>query len=479
MTVDRTHMMQSAKYRLAAHYLEKLHMAQRAYQQGNERAAQALIIFDQEREQVQQWQAWASARAEHDDKAAALCSAYAEACPDIYKLRLPIREYLVWLEAGLSAARQCGDRRLELMQLLDLSETYRRIVEYEKAFEYAEQALSIARLINDTPLLALSLDMYGNAVRSGARFEEAQVFYEESLLLYEKIGDRWGIAEVLNNLGVLALHTRKNDAAQDYLEQCLKLNRALGNQEGLATCLNNLGFLANRREAYPTACVYLEQASALFRTLGDAGGISMSLTNLGLAWYYQEEYLLARDYLEQSLAAARTAGFLELEVTCLSRSGEVAMARGDLVSAQEYFEQSLASDREQEFSPLFPVNLGNLAIMYQQLQQRDRVYPAMRKALEAAYYQPSEQHRLNVLCKAAQVWVLRGKPVQAATWLGLVDNHLSLAVNTAEIKRSIRTARADCETALAPEQFAAAWEAGKKLSLDTVMADLLSELEKD
>jgi tetratricopeptide (TPR) repeat protein len=479
MTVDRTQRMQSAQYRLAEHYLEKLLKAQRAYQQGNERAAQALTIFDQEREQVQQWQAWVSTRAEHDDKAAALCSAFAEASPDIYKLRLPTREYLVWLEAGLAAARQCGDQRLELMQLLDLSETDTRIVEYEKAFDYAGQALSIARLINDTPLLALSLNIYGNAVRGLRRYEEAQMCYEESLLLYEKLGDRRGMAEILNNLGVLALRTQKNDAAQDSLEQCLKLNRALGNQEGLATCLNNLGFLANRREAYPTACVYLEQASALFRTLGDAGGISMSLTNLGLAWYYQEEYMLACTYLEQSLTAARTAGFLELEVTCLSRSGEVAMARGDLVSAQEYFEQSLASDREQAFSSLFPVNLGNLAIIYQQLQQRDRVYPALRKALKAAYYQPSEQHRLNVLCKAAQVWVLRGQPMQAATWLGLVENHLSLAVKTPEIKRSIRTACADCEAALSPEQFAAAWEAGKNLDLDTVIADLLSELGKD
>jgi tetratricopeptide (TPR) repeat protein len=479
MTVHRTQMMQSAQYRLAEHYLEKLHMAQRAYQQGNERAAQALTIFDQEREQVQQWQAWASTRAEHDEKAAALCSAYAEASPDIYKLRLPTGEYLAWLEAGLSAARHCGDQRLELMHLLDLSETYRRIMEYEKAFAYADQALSIARLINDIPLLALSLNMYGNAVREKMQFDAAQMCYEESLHLYEKLGDRRGIAEILNNLGVLALHMRKYDAAQDYLEQCLKLNQELGNQEGLATCLNNLGFLANRHEAYPTACVYLEQASALFRVLGDAGGISMSLTNLGLAWYYQEEYMLACNYLEQSLTAARTSGFLELEVTCLSRSGDVAMARGDLVSAREYFEQSLASDREQESSALSPVNLGNLAIIYQQLQQEDRVYPALRRALEAACHQSAERYKLIVLCKAAQVWVLRGQAMQAATWLGLVENHSSLAVKTPEIKRSIRTACAECEAALSPEQFATAWEVGKNLDLDTVVAELLSELGKD
>ncbi len=177
---------------------------------------------------MHQWQAWASQHAQDDEKAASLCSAYSEASPDIYKLRLSYREYLTWLEAGLSAARQYSDQRLELMQLLDLSETYMQIVEYEKAFEYAGQALSIVRLINDTPLLALSFNMYGNAVRGLRRYEEAQMFYEKSLLLYEKLGDRRGMAEILNNLGVLALRTRKNDAAQGYLEQCLKFNREAG-----------------------------------------------------------------------------------------------------------------------------------------------------------------------------------------------------------------------------------------------------------
>jgi tetratricopeptide (TPR) repeat protein len=478
MTAELTQRMQVAQYRLAQHYLEKLHTAQKAYEQGNERATQALTIFDQEQEQVHQWQTWASQRAQHDDKAAALCSAYAEASPDIYKLRLPTGEYLAWLEAGLSAARQCGDQRLELMQLLELTEINMRIDESEKAFGYAAQALSIASRINDKPLLALSLNMYGNAVRDLRRFEEAQLFYEESLLLYEKLGDRRGIAEILNNLGVLALHTRKDDAAQDYLEQSLKLNRAIGNQEGLATCLNNLGFLANRREEYLAACDYLEQASTIQRAIGDTAGIAMTLRNLGNAAYYREEYALARRYLEQSLAAARSAGVLEREILCLSNLGEVAMAQGDLVMARDYFEQSLTSDRDQG-SSLLPLNLGNLAIIFQQLQQEDRVYPALRQALEAACHQPAEHHTLNVLCKAAQVWVLRSNPMQAATWLRLVENHSSLVVKTADIKRSFRTARAECEAALSPEQFDAAWEAGKKLNLDMVVVELLSELGKD
>ncbi|HJT59857.1 MAG TPA: tetratricopeptide repeat protein [Ktedonobacteraceae bacterium] len=467
----------AAQYRLAQHYLEHLQAAERAYQLGGESAVQALGLFDQEREQIHLWQAWSAAHTGQDEKAAAMCSAYAGACPDIYKLRLLPQDYLRWLEAGLIAARRFSDRRVELMLLLDVTETYMRVAEYERAVEYAGQALSIARLIHDEPLLALSLNTYGNALRGRMRYEEAQKCYEESLLLYEKIGDRRGRAEVLNNLGVLAIYTRKHDAARLYLEQCLTLNREIGNQEGAATCLNNLGYLANRLEQYLTAGGYLEQALALFRVLGDSAGTAMALTNLGLAAYYQDAYALAKRYLEQSLDAAHTAGILEREILCLYRLGEVTMAQGDLISAQAYFEQSLTRDPERATSGLLADTLSNLAIIYQQLHREDRVRPALREALEAVLRFAGENDKRNVLSRAARLWVLQGKPLQAAAWLGLVENQAHTAIKTAEIKRHIRLARAECEAALLPEQFASAWEGGKSLNLEAVLAEILGELQ--
>lgn len=466
--------LQAAQYRLAQHYLDKLHTAQRTYQQGNENAIHALALFDRDREQVKQWQAWASAHATQDEQAAAFCSAYAEASPDIFKLRLLPQEYSVWLEAGLMVARRLGDQRTELVHLLGLYVASSLITENERVIEFARQALSIARLLNDQPLLALSLNLYGNATRDQMKFAEAQVYYEQSLVLYETIGDRRGMAEVLNNLGVLALHNRNSAAAQHYLEQCLALNREIGNQEGLATCLNNLGFLANRREQYSAASDYLEQALVLLRVIGDTPGIAMILTNLGIAAYYQEAYSFAREYLEQSLATTRTSGFLERERTCLCRLGEVAMAQGDLLSARDYFEQSLTAD--QNLSTLAPTNLSNLALIYQQLQQEDRVYPTLRAALEAACRLSFEQHKFMVLAAAARVWVLRGEPIPAATWLGLLENHPHPAIKMADIKRSVQAARAACEAALTQEQFAAAWEQGKILDLDTVIAEILSQV---
>ena len=244
----------------------------------------------------------------------------------------------------------------------------------------------------------------------------------------------------------------------------------------LAPCLNNLGFLAIRLGNYSAARDYLEQTLALCRVMGDKQGIAAVLANLGAIAYYQQEYSLALDYLEQGLVTMRTAGFREKEADCLYRLGKVMMAQGDLLRARGYFEQSLASRGFIQAGTLLPLSLGNLAIIYLLLHQEDRASAALREALEVASSLPVVQSKLTVLVAAARMWILRGKPLQAATWLGLVEHHPHPAVKMADIKRDLQMARAECAAAVSPEQFAAACEEGKTLNLDTVVAEILSEL---
>jgi tetratricopeptide (TPR) repeat protein len=466
----------AAQYRLAQHYLDELRTAQRTYEQGNENEAHALALFDREREQVKQWQAWAVAHAGQDEQAMALCSKYAGASPDIFKLRLLPQEYLSWLEAALAAARRLEDRRAEVTHLLEICELSDIIMEYPHTIDYAQQALTIARQIDDQSLLAQALIMGGLAARNQGNLEEAQAYFEQSLVLYETIGDRRGMAKTLDWLATLALTRRNNVAAQNYLEQNLVLFREMGDQNGIASCLNNLGFLAIRLGNYTIASDYLEQALALCHLIGDKLSISVGLTNLGTIAYYQGEYSIARNYFEQGLAAGRSAHIREREAIGLYKLGLVTMAQGDAFKAQGYFEESLAFSRYTTTGTLLPETLSNLAIVYMLLHQENLAYAILHEALEIAS-NPSVAHaRLLVLVAAVRVWVLKGKSVQAATWLGLVENHPHPAVKMTDIQRDVQAARTECAAALTPEQFAAAWEEGKTLNLDTVIAEILSEL---
>ena len=475
---ERAQRLRAAQHRLARHYLDTLHDAQKVYQQGNENVAHALAMFDRERDQVKHWQAWAAERAGQDEQAAALCSDYAEASIDIFKLRLLPQEYLTWLAAALASARLLGDRRAEAVHLLGMWEMSVLVVEYHHVIDYAQQALAIAREIGDQPLLAQALRVCGDAASDRGNLEEAQSYYEQSLVLYQAIGDQRGMAKIVEMLSALALSRRDNDAAQNYLEQSLVLYRNIGNQAGLADCLNNLGYLALRRGNYSAARDYLEQSLAIQQMIGNMQGISSALSNLGSAAYYQGEYALARKYLEQGLAASHASGVRELIAIDLYKSGQVTMAQGDLIKARDYMEQSLVLSRSITVGTLFPVSLSNLAIIYLLLHQENLAYAALREGLDVAWSLPASfaHAKLLVLVAAARMWILRGEPLQAAAWLGLVENDPHPAVKMTDIKRDVQAARAECAAAISPEQFAAAWEEGKNLDLDTVVAEILSEL---
>lgn len=476
--MEHSQRLQAAQYRLAQHYLNTLRTAQRIYQQGNENEAHALALFDRERDQVKHWQAWASTHASQDERAAALCSEYAQVSQDIFKLRLLPQEHFAWLEAALAAARLLGDRHAEAAHLLGMWETSVLIVEYQHVIDYAQQALSIARQIGDLPLLAQALRVCGDAAGDRGNLEEAQTYYEQSLVLYRKVGDQRGTATILEALSVVALSRRDNAAAQTYLEQSLALYRTIGNQAGCADCLNNLGYLAIRLGNYAAATVYLEQALVIQRTLGNNSGLSSVLSNLGTTAYYQGEYPLALHYLEQALAVSRASGIRELIAIDLYKSGQVSMAERDLLRAQNYIEQSLVLSRSITIGTLLPVSLGNLAIVYLQLHQETLAYAALREGFEVAdsLPVPFAHAKLLLLVAAARIWIIRGRPLQAAKWLGLVENHPHPAVKMTDIKRDVQVAREESAAAVSPEHFAAAWEEGKTLDVDTVVAEILSEL---
>ncbi|MBV9126183.1 MAG: tetratricopeptide repeat protein, partial [Planctomycetes bacterium] len=221
---------------------------------------------------------------------------------------------------------------------------------------------------------------------------------------------------------------------------------------------------------------YLEQSLVSSRIIGDKRGIYSALINLGTAAYYQEDYALARNYFEQVLDAYLTGGIREQEAVCLYKLGQVTMAQGDLLRTRDYFEQSLVFSRSTTTGTLLPETLSNLAIIYLLLHQEALASATLRESVEAAGNFAVSHVQFWPLVAATRMWIIKGKPLQAATWLGLVENHAHPAIKMADIQRVIQAARAECVAALSPEQFAAAWEEGKNLDVDTVIADILREL---
>ncbi|HET8843349.1 MAG TPA: hypothetical protein VFN35_17935, partial [Ktedonobacteraceae bacterium] len=111
----QTQALLTTRYRLAQHYLNKLRVAQRVYQQGNENEVHALSLFDQERDQIRHWRSWIAEHTEQNEQSRAFCRDYVGASPDIFELRLSPQEYLAWLKDAVESARSLGDQRAEVI----------------------------------------------------------------------------------------------------------------------------------------------------------------------------------------------------------------------------------------------------------------------------------------------------------------------------------------------------------------------------
>jgi len=272
-------------------------------------------------------------------------------------------------------------------------------------------------------------------------------------------------------LSVLALSRRESAAAQNYLEQCLALNQEMGYLVGSEVCLNDLGYLAIRLEDYRAARQYLEQALAFSQLLEDRLTMPSILSNLGTIACWQGMYAIALNYFAQVISMARAMGIQELEAIDLHKSGLATLARGNLCEAREYFEQSLALSRSIPPGTLLPGTLGHLALLYQRFEQEDRASATLREGLEVARGLPASfaPARLAILVAAARIWILRGKPFQAALWLSLVEYDPQPSARTAYIKQDLQEGLTECQAALPPEQCISAREQGRLLNQQAVI----------
>jgi predicted ATPase/class 3 adenylate cyclase len=272
-------------------------------------------------------------------------------------------------------------------------------------------------------------------------FEGARALYEESLAIFRQLGYQLGISELLNNLGILARYQGDYEGARVLYEESLAIKRQLGHQQGIAASLGNLGIVAFEQGDYEPARAFCEESLAIFRQLGHRQGISQSLNILATVARYQGDYEGAGALYEESLAISRQLGHQWGIAHSLDGLGHVTSDQGDYAAARALYEESLAIFRQLGDQRGIALALDGLA------------------ALAAAHQgQPERAARLSGAAEALREAV--GAPLSPH--------------ERAEYHRHVAATRA----ALGEEAFAAAWEAGRALSLEQAVAYALDETQE-
>jgi tetratricopeptide (TPR) repeat protein/Cdc6-like AAA superfamily ATPase len=265
----------------ARHYGTVLAALDDLYLKGGGSLMRALLGFDLEWENIQAGQAWAEAHAPEDQKAAKLCSDYADYGTNLLSLRQHPRELVRWLETALAAARQLEDRAAESRHLGSLGLAYTDMGDYRRAIEYSEQRLA-ARDVYDRRGTSVSLGNLGNAYHSLGDYTRAIEYHSNALAIDREIGDRRGEEQDLVGLGNAYAAVGDYARAIDQHEKALAIGRGIGDRRGEGIVLGNLGNAYAASGQHLRAFEHYEEALTLAREIGDRRSEGSVLLNMSL-----------------------------------------------------------------------------------------------------------------------------------------------------------------------------------------------------
>lgn len=148
-------------------------------------------------------------------------------------------------------------------------------------------------------------------------------------------------AKAVYAAGLLANTAGDHTQAALLLEESIALFQEAEDRLGAVRALNTLGGVAYDLGDLHGAVALFEQTLAQSRAAGNLGEVARALANLGEAYYHLGDLEGATACHEEALALARQAGRADVEAYQLGDLGNVARQRGDLIRAIALQQQAL------------------------------------------------------------------------------------------------------------------------------------------
>jgi predicted ATPase/DNA-binding SARP family transcriptional activator len=282
-------------------------------------------------------------------------------------------------------------------------------------------------------------------------------------------GTLWRFWEVHGHLG----------EGRDWLERALATG-SIAPAAMRAKALNGAGRLAWRQCDYVQAQFCFETSQSLFHQIGDRRGVATALNNRGIVAMEQGDYANGQTLYEASLALRRELGDRRGVAASLINLGIMAQRQGDDTRAQVLYEESLALFQALGDKTGIAITLGGLGSVLGKQGDNLRAHACFVEGLKLFHELGSKARIAECLDNAAQMAVIWKQPQRVARLLGAAASLREAAgehmdsYHDAEHARIVDAARMQ----LGDATFAAAWTAGRALTLDEAIAEALGPLKR-
>jgi predicted ATPase/DNA-binding NarL/FixJ family response regulator len=344
-----------------------------------------------------------------------------------------------WGTEALALSRTLGDTPLLVKALIELGAVGVLDGDFHPARAWLEEALPLARELDDRRSVAIATFFLGRLTAAQGDYDRARALFAESLALHRAGGDIYFVSFRLRELGLTALHQGEAAPARALMEEALASARQVGAPITIALAQEGLGLIAcwqgDLREATRRFEASLDEAQS--RDLGLR--VAFGLIRLGQVAWRQGELERARALLEEGLASLRLKGYRQGIGTALHGLGATAWRQGDAAGATERLRESLALRHE----------------MGERLGIAECLETLAAVVIGAGQPKPSARRAARQLGAAEALRETIGAPVPP--------------VARPDHEATMQAARAT----MGEGAFAAAWAAGKALSIEQAVAEAL------
>jgi predicted ATPase/DNA-binding XRE family transcriptional regulator len=305
------------------------------------------------------------------------------------------------------------------------------------------------------------------------RVHEAQTRLEHLLDGFAAAGTP-GQPELLWSAAVIAWLQGDFVSAWERFMAALDAARQGGDDNLVARTLSTASRIAIARGEYATAREFLEEGLPLARLTGDRWSEGRHLDGLALLAIDQGDLAAARQLLEHAANLARAEGDDWSLATILITLGDVARSERDHGRARRLYEEMLSLTAG--LGTMLPSILHNLAHVAVHERDHDRALALFSESLLLFQRRGEQRGMAECLVGFACVAAAAGEHERAARFFGAAEAAFELLgvqlspSNRADHSLGLAAAHAGCRDA----EFATAYAAGRRLSLDEAAAEMLS-----
>lgn len=247
-----------------------------------------------------------------------------------------------------------------------------------------------------------------------------------------------------------------------------------------AGALASIGWLTAFQGDIATAEPRLLEAIAVAKAVGDGWLEAVALVGLATVNLHRGDLgraaTLAEDGLKrfEDVEATAAAGPQWVSLTCANRA-QIAVVQGDSVAAEAFLEKALARQRELGFFFGLADTLRISGDLARDQGEVERALGYYREAVELGLEHGDLRLLTDALTGLAVLVARTGQAERAARFYAAASAHRTNLGAPIEVWDRAAYARGldAARSALSPEAFAAAWEAGEALSLPAFIAEAL------